>query len=54
MRYQKQRGGIYCQLNDKFGLIGAEEEDGEGDDAMRELTIVPKDSGSCTSTCHVY
>ncbi len=25
----KAEGGIYCQLNDKFGLIGAEEEDGK-------------------------
>ncbi|KAK0228877.1 regulator of volume decrease after cellular swelling-domain-containing protein [Armillaria fumosa] len=42
----KAEGGIYCQLDDKFGLVGAEEEDGEGEDSMRELTIVPKDSGS--------
>ncbi|KAK0200967.1 regulator of volume decrease after cellular swelling-domain-containing protein [Desarmillaria ectypa] len=39
----KAEGGIYCQLDDKFGLFGAEEEEEE---VMRELTIVPKDSGS--------
>ncbi|SJL08353.1 uncharacterized protein ARMOST_11716 [Armillaria ostoyae] len=36
----KAEGGIYCQLDDKIGL-GDEEED-----AMRELTIIPKDTGS--------
>ncbi|PBK92648.1 hypothetical protein ARMGADRAFT_1013197 [Armillaria gallica] len=36
----KAEGGIYCQLDDKFGL--AEEEEV----TMRELTIIPKDNGS--------
>ncbi len=36
----KAEGGIYCQLDDKCGL----------ENTMRELTIIPKDSGSRMST----
>ncbi|KAK0216001.1 hypothetical protein IW262DRAFT_1439135 [Armillaria fumosa] len=40
----RAEGGIYHQLDDKFGLVEEEEE------AMRELTIIPKDNGSCRLT----
>ncbi|KAG7448118.1 uncharacterized protein BT62DRAFT_947043 [Guyanagaster necrorhizus] len=42
----KAGGGIYCQLDDKFGRVGTEEEEEEGEDTMRELIVVPKDSES--------